>query len=457
MNFIRLKCQIDSMTKYCKKLQALFLNNPKASFIKSKNENKEDKNDNSNNINKNINNNDIIVVIIILIIIVKIILTIRIATIIVVILMSEVIIRTIIIVVIPKIIENNTTTPELKVKSDEKIKENNNNLSKIKAFKNSKNACNSKQNKEEENDSNRYIKTKAETQKEISSLKHFPTEKKDLNLNNVNNKIYITSKNLKLNNDIWIIGGFEITFNEMSKELSEKEKKYSFDPNYMSNQSEINHNMRAILINWLIKVHLKYKFLPQTIYITVNIIDRYLSKVDTNKKKLQLVGITALIIACKYEERKYPKIIKFVKLSDGAYDKKDAIKMELEMLSVLEFDISFSIQWTWFEMYKLKLDLDETTFKLAWFLMELCLIDYDILKYKMNEIVASAILIASKTTKIYKHNWLKDNIGIDEKDLKECCKEIYVFYNYNATHYLQAIRKKFSSSEFRHVSEIIIC
>jgi hypothetical protein len=59
--------------------------------------------------------------------------------------------------------------------------------------------------------------------------------------------------------------------------------------------------MRAILIDWLIDVHLKFKLLPETLYITVGIIDRYLSLHTVARSKLQLVGITALFVASKYE------------------------------------------------------------------------------------------------------------------------------------------------------------
>lgn len=49
------------------------------------------------------------------------------------------------------------------------------------------------------------------------------------------------------------------------------------DPTYMQKQSGINENVRAILIDWLINVHLKFKLLTETLFITVNLIDRYLS------------------------------------------------------------------------------------------------------------------------------------------------------------------------------------
>lgn len=66
---------------------------------------------------------------------------------------------------------------------------------------------------------------------------------------------------------------------------------------YMSTQNDINQKMRKILIDWLIKVHLKFKLLPETLYLTVNIIDRYLSLEIVSRKLLQLVGVTAMHIA----------------------------------------------------------------------------------------------------------------------------------------------------------------
>lgn len=79
--------------------------------------------------------------------------------------------------------------------------------------------------------------------------------------------------------------------------------------------------MRAILVDWLIEVHLKFKLLPETLYITVNVIDRFLEKQKVSKSRLQLVGVTALFIASKYEEIYPPELKDFVYITDGAYSK----------------------------------------------------------------------------------------------------------------------------------------
>jgi G2/mitotic-specific cyclin-B, other len=79
--------------------------------------------------------------------------------------------------------------------------------------------------------------------------------------------------------------------------------------------------MRSILVDWLIEVHLKFKLLPETLFITVSIIDRFLEKVRVQKSRLQLVGVTALFIASKYEEIYPPELKDFVYITDGAYKK----------------------------------------------------------------------------------------------------------------------------------------
>jgi len=79
-------------------------------------------------------------------------------------------------------------------------------------------------------------------------------------------------------------------------------------PGYMRNQTDINEKMRSILIDWLIEVHLKFKLLPETLYLTVNLIDRYLAKELIPRNKLQLVGVTSMLIASKYEEIYAPEV-----------------------------------------------------------------------------------------------------------------------------------------------------
>lgn len=80
--------------------------------------------------------------------------------------------------------------------------------------------------------------------------------------------------------------------------------------------------MRAILISWLVEVHLKYNLLPETLYITVNLVDRFCASQTVPRADYQLLGVTAMLIACKYEEIYVPKIDDFVDITDNTYSKK---------------------------------------------------------------------------------------------------------------------------------------
>ena len=79
--------------------------------------------------------------------------------------------------------------------------------------------------------------------------------------------------------------------------------------NYMDLQPDINAKMRSILVDWLIEVHRKFDLMPETLYLTMNIVDRFLSVKVVPRKELQLVGISAMLIACKYEEIWAPEVL----------------------------------------------------------------------------------------------------------------------------------------------------
>ena len=70
----------------------------------------------------------------------------------------------------------------------------------------------------------------------------------------------------------------------------------------MDSQVEINAKMWGILIDWILEVHQKFDLMPESLYLTVYIIDMYLSLQSVLRRELQLVGVSALLIACNYEE-----------------------------------------------------------------------------------------------------------------------------------------------------------
>jgi cyclin B len=242
-------------------------------------------------------------------------------------------------------------------------------------------------------------------------------------------------------------------FNDIYNNLLQEEKNFIINPNYMSFQNDINEKMRAILLDWLIEVHLKFKLMPETMYITVNLIDRYLEKKLVKRTKLQLVGVTAMLIACKYEEIYPPEIKDFVYITDKAYTKNEVLDMEIDMLKTLNYDITFPTQYKFLEFYRKKLNLDDCSFFYCWYCIELCLIEYKMNKYNSRVITASACLITLHLFKIYSDNLLENVTGFKIDDLMDCAKDICLLIE-NGTYNLQAVKKKFSLSKYMNVAKI---
>ena len=119
----------------------------------------------------------------------------------------------------------------------------------------------------------------------------------------------------------------------------------------MNFQTDVNEKMRRILVDWLLKVHSKFKLLPETFYLTINIIDRYLSKEVISRKVLQLVGVTAMHISCKYEEIYPPEANDFVYITDNAYTKTELLDTEYKILKKLEFNLTFASAYRYLERY----------------------------------------------------------------------------------------------------------
>ena len=237
------------------------------------------------------------------------------------------------------------------------------------------------------------------------------------------------------------------------------------DPDYMKKQKEINSQMRSILIDWLIDVHFKFCFTDETIFMTVLTIDRYLSVKQITRNKLQLLGITALMIACKHEEIDVPKIDDFIYITDNAYVRDEVYKMENDVLSTLNFSLLYPSPIKFYEYLSLHFNFDKMKHMMGKYLMESFLLDTKINKYKPATISCACTYIVMKFFKMenyheayHKKFFLSDEskeITLDY-NIKECAKDICLFVdNVNKTNY-QACQKKYSKPEQEKVSVIIL-
>ncbi|KAL2535187.1 Cyclin-B1-3 [Abeliophyllum distichum] len=230
---------------------------------------------------------------------------------------------------------------------------------------------------------------------------------------------------------------------------------------YMDSQPEINEKMRAILVDWLIQVHHKFELSPETLYLTINIVDRYLAVKTTSRRELQLLGISSMLIASKYEEIWAPEVNDLVCISDRAYTNEQVLRMEKRILGELEWNLTVPTPYMFLVRFiKASLpDSNASTYRLSYepykvenmvyFLAELGVMNYATVMYCPSVIAASAVY-AARCTLNKVPVWtetLKMHTGFSEPQLIECAKLLVCFHSMAADHKLKVIYKKYSSPD----------
>jgi len=178
------------------------------------------------------------------------------------------------------------------------------------------------------------------------------------------------------------------------KLLFEVEQKYRPDPEYMLRQTDINSNMRGILVDWLVEVAEEYKLHTETLFLSINYVDRFLSKNNVVRGKLQLVGITCMLVASKYEEIYPPSVEDFVYISDNAYTREQVITQEVVVLNSLNFHCTVATCRQFLRRFAKAAMADHTTHEMSHYLSELSLLDDKFIAFNTSMIAASALLIS---------------------------------------------------------------
>ncbi|KAK9723354.1 G2/mitotic-specific cyclin [Basidiobolus ranarum] len=181
---------------------------------------------------------------------------------------------------------------------------------------------------------------------------------------------------------------------EIFEYLRELEPQYQPNHNYMDNQKGLAWKMRSILVDWLVEVHDKFRLLPETLFFAINIIDRFLSQRVVSLVKLQLVGITSMLIAAKVEEIMCPSIENFIYMADGGYTEEEVKKAERYILQVLEWNMSYPNPLNFLRRISKADDYDVQTRTIAKYLMEVALIDHRFLEYPPSQISAAGLFLA---------------------------------------------------------------
>ena len=157
--------------------------------------------------------------------------------------------------------------------------------------------------------------------------------------------------------------------------LRELEVKLLPNPYYMEDQHELQWSMRAVLMDWLVQVHARCNLLPETLFITANFVDRFLSGKVVSLSKLQLVGATALFLAAKKEEINCPTLSEIVYMVDNTYTSDELIKAERFMLDILKWELEWPGPMSFLRRISKADDYDLETRTLAKYFLEVTLME----------------------------------------------------------------------------------
>ncbi|MCD7472864.1 Cyclin-B1-1 [Datura stramonium] len=222
---------------------------------------------------------------------------------------------------------------------------------------------------------------------------------------------------------------------------------------YMDFQPELNHKMRAILVDWLIEVHRKFELMPESLHLTINILDRFLSVKTVPRRELQLVGISSMLIACKYEEIWAPEVNDFIHISDNAYARDQILQMEKAILGKLEWYLTVPTPYVFLVRYIKAATLpsdDQEMENIAFFFAELGLMNYKTTIACCPSMLAASSVYAARSTLNKSPLWtqtLQHHTGYSEDQLMECAKQLVSYHLGAAENKLKAIYRKFSSPD----------
>ncbi|KAI9711775.1 MAG: hypothetical protein M1820_001920 [Bogoriella megaspora] len=224
------------------------------------------------------------------------------------------------------------------------------------------------------------------------------------------------------------------------------------NPHYMDNQAEIQWSMRSVLMDWLVQVHHRFQLLPETLFLSVNYVDRFLSCKVVSLGKLQLVGATAIFVAAKYEEINCPSVQEIVYMVDNGYTTDEILKAERFMLSMLQFELGWPGPMSFLRRISKADDYDLETRTLAKYFLEITVMDERFVGCTPSFTAAGAHCLARLMLRKgdwspahthysgYTYSQLRQLLSV----MVECCEDPHKHHAY--------VFEKYTDKRFKHAS-----
>ncbi|KAI8369298.1 cyclin-like protein [Radiomyces spectabilis] len=236
----------------------------------------------------------------------------------------------------------------------------------------------------------------------------------------------------------------------------EVEKDVLADPFYATKrQHEVTWRMRSVLMDWVVEIHFIFQLLPETLYLAVNMIDRFLSARPIALGKLQLVGVTALFIATKFEEIAAPNVTEFLSMTDKTVKASDLLKAERFMLQVLDFKLCYPNPLYFLRRTCEVKDFDVHVCTLSEYFLEVSCVDHRFIGYRPSQLAEASALLAEHM--LTKKDWSDQEL---QKTYDYAEGEVKTIVNFMLDYLAQPVQhdaffKKWSSRRFMKASVFV--
>ncbi|XP_028136565.1 G2/mitotic-specific cyclin-B3 isoform X1 [Diabrotica virgifera virgifera] len=235
-----------------------------------------------------------------------------------------------------------------------------------------------------------------------------------------------------------------------------KEREVLFPvPDYLDRQICLTRWMRSLLVDWMVEIQESFELNHETLYLGVKLVDMYLSKMTVGKETLQLVGAAAMLIASKYDERIPPMLDDFLYICDGAYTKRELIRMEINLFKVIGFDLGIPISYRFLRRYARCAKITMPVLTLARFILEYSLMNYETVTIRDSKLASAALYIALRMQRI--SHWtptLEFYTGYKLEEFKDVVIILNTGINQPPKSQIMTVRNKYSHKIFFEVAKV---
>eukprot|EP00826_Nyctotherus_ovalis_P040502 TRINITY_DN4002_c0_g1_i2.p1 TRINITY_DN4002_c0_g1~~TRINITY_DN4002_c0_g1_i2.p1 ORF type:complete len:237 (+),score=101.43 TRINITY_DN4002_c0_g1_i2:444-1154(+) len=222
-----------------------------------------------------------------------------------------------------------------------------------------------------------------------------------------------------------------------------------FKEDCLKEQDEVRAKDREKVVEWFFELQMKYALKNETIYLAVNILDRYLERQKISKRKLSLLGLVAVLIAGKYEEIYPPHIKNYLARLGEKFTPQECTEMELTVLNTLNYNLSTPSVLAFLGRYVKFVDLDKTRRRLAMYICEAQLLTTILNKHEPSLLALGGLYLAAKSARenfSFSEELLRETRH-SEDEVKECAKDMLGNMLVKERIMLSNVRKKHAKSK----------